>query len=555
MKDVTDDAGAPSSGADWLRLALPARRAAAWSHWLLVIAALGVVVPWMVAAITGNLAIPHNDSWSYSRSAEIFARSGSIHLMAWGNMTLIGQIVLVGPLGTSISTQQTVVAVLAVVVLYCVYTLVSEALDTRRAAFATALTAIWPGFGLLATSFMTDIPALAGTFGALALGRVALRCDSRRLFYFSLVVAFWATSVREQALAAPFVVVVYGLLTADRRTHLKRRELIEATVVFVVLLLPFVYWRSHLPNADNPHMVLTPARYWPLLRVLAPEIWFSLAYGLSPAVLLTVRPQRWGPGAWVMAVLIAALAVHLLSTGGGFILGNYMSPWGEYQPVIGGLREEFGGRLPEVFNCVAAVSGVLMAGTVVERWRRVDPVLGVFTLFTGVATVLVAAGGLLAFDRYLVAMIPGLLAIILAEPIRSNVLPNGIQHRVERLTRGIAVPGCVAAFGFVAVISGLMICNAFGFDIARWHAGEQIASSTGLPRDRIDAGLEWRGTYAPQTLASVLTPCAELLASSVTEPHYTFVHSFSYKTFLLSGHSELYEYNTHAAGCPKALTG
>ena len=525
-----------------------------WSNWLIPVAVLGVLIPLGFAIATGNIAIPHNDSWSYSRTAEIFAHSWTIHLVDWANMTLIGQVVMLGPLGSSIVVQQITVALLSLVVLYCVYDLVSDVLGAERAAFATLITAFWPGFGLLATSFMTDIPALAGTFGALAVGRHAIRRDSPRLFYLSLVIAFWAATIREQSLAAPAVVIVYGLLTRHERTRLGAKQLIGGAVLFGVLLLPLLAWRSGLPNADNPVINTAAGPYWRLLRTLAPRLYFTVAFGVSPAVALTVRPLRWRWPSWLAAGIAAAVAIAVIrSPGGELFAGNYLSPYGEYTPVMGGYRIEFGGHMPEIFNDVFAVSGILMAGTLAERWRRAEPMLTAFTLITAVITVLIGSGGLGLYDRYLLALIPGTLAITLAKPGRFET--GDWRERYDRAFAVVCKPLSAAAFLFLAVISVLMIGNAFGFDIARWHAGQSLTKSTRLAAGRVNAGLEWNGYHGADGIIALPAPCVELLSSANPgAPNWTLMRTFPYRTFLLSGHSELYAYNTHAPGCPKSLT-
>jgi hypothetical protein len=45
---------------------------------ILLIAAIcfGVLLPFLIALSSGNLAIPHNDAWSHSRIAKTFADTG-----------------------------------------------------------------------------------------------------------------------------------------------------------------------------------------------------------------------------------------------------------------------------------------------------------------------------------------------------------------------------------------------------------------------------------------------------------------------------------------------
>jgi hypothetical protein len=159
----------------------------------------------------------------------------------------------------------------------------------------------------------------------------------------------------------------------------------------------------------------------------------------------------------------------------------------------------------------------------------------------------IASGGLGLFDRYLLALAPGTLAIVLTTPGRET---TDARKRLDHFSGLVTAPVAAATFLFVTVISALIIANGFSFDIASWHAGQAIVKRTGLPADKVNAGLDWIGS---QGLYGLPATCVVLSNSPVSTP-YTSVRSYSYRTFLLSGDSELYEYNTHAPGCPKSLS-
>jgi 4-amino-4-deoxy-L-arabinose transferase-like glycosyltransferase len=564
--------------------ALPETIAAPWSWWLAPALALGVLIPLAVAAITGNLAIPHNDSWAASKIAETFANTGTIKLVNWNEMSLIGQVVMLGPLGSSIVNQQIAVAVLALVLLFCAYDLVRPSLPTKYAGFATLLFAIWPGFALLATSFMTDVPQMAATFGSLCVGRYALKRDSPRLFYLSLLIAFWGTTIREEAILAPVAVIIYGFFTDTTRTRLKRRQLLTAAGGFVLLLLIFLGWRSGLPQANNPP-VLLGAVYKVLIRVkdITPKLYYTLALGISPAVFLTARPMRWSKTSWWVAalVLLEAYNFGLTTTGNAFFTGNYLTSNGAYAAVLSGIRSVFGPAPMIALVDIAAISGALLAGTLAERWRwrRVDPVLGIFTGLTVVAFLLFAWNGLGLFDRYVVVLVPFALSLVLAQ--RPAQGPDAaIAHEPERrrIDRGRVVGRVLAggSLAYLVVIGALLAANSFSFDIARWHAAQKLVRSTDVPASQIDAGLEWLGMHRRQPV--IYSPTADKLnlgqeglwqkrptcINLATSPppagtNWVQISMFRYRTFLVSGSSYLYAYYTdqpgkphrHATGCPK----
>lgn len=70
---------------------------------LLVLVLVGL--PLAQAAVTGALSIPHNDAWSHARIARTFAETGQIRLVGWNRSALIGQVVVLGPLGGSVVAQ------------------------------------------------------------------------------------------------------------------------------------------------------------------------------------------------------------------------------------------------------------------------------------------------------------------------------------------------------------------------------------------------------------------------------------------------------------------
>ena len=101
-------------------------RCLAWRHLLPVLPVAGVLClcvgwPVLLAVLTGSLAIPHNDAWAHSLIAQHYARSGSVELTGWNRNALVGQIVVLGPLGSSMIARQLFVAVLASVGLLATY--------------------------------------------------------------------------------------------------------------------------------------------------------------------------------------------------------------------------------------------------------------------------------------------------------------------------------------------------------------------------------------------------------------------------------------------------
>lgn len=528
----------------------------------------GIVLPLLAAALTGNLSIPHNDAWSYSRIAQTFGRTGRITLLGWNRSSLVGQFVVLGPLAASLVVQQVFVALLGIVALLCVYDLLGARLGGPRAALATLVLALWPGFGLLATSFMADVPALASAAGSLALGRRALERDSRLLLGLSLAVGLWGSTIRAQSLAAPAAVLLLALVTYRSRIRTGPVAVLVGGAAFAVLFLAFTAWHGTLPDGDPP-AVATVHSTLDTTANLAVQSFFTLALPLAPAVLLTARPWAWGRAALITALGTAAVAVIALHDfrADGFFLGNYLSPDGAYSAVMepGDHRVVLSRHVWWLIVALAMVSGPLLAGSLVQRWRCIDPLLGLFTAVTAAGTAGTALTGQTVYDRYLIALAPAVLAALLASQPESRAKPqlSAAQRLDERIPVRLNRIAAAAAGAFIALVSFALAANAFGYDSARWRAAQQVAA-TGVPADSIDAGLEWLGNHAPDGMTnrhpaaaagldwepyfSDQPPCY-VVTSDLHEPSWTLDRTVGYRTFLIAGESKLYVYATHANGC------
>lgn len=526
--------------------------------WLVVICLVGVGLPVAVAAVTGNLAIPHNDAWSYSRIAQTFARTGHITLLGWNRTSLIGQVVLLGPLGSSLTAQQVAVAVLATVLIYCVYDLVGVSATAGGALIAAGLVTTWPGFASLATSFMTDIPYLAAAFAALVLGRRALIADSRTLFLSALFVGLWASTIREQAIAAPIAVLAWAAITSRTRRNLSMRIVVFACLAGAALFVGFLLWRQALPHGDHPHVTLTAGYFLGSLRRQIPGEYLTLALPLTPAIALVARPRQWKRAEWCAAGVGCALVV--MGWRSGFFFGNYLSQTGEYSGVLLGSHVVIGSGLWHVVMAIGAFGGVLLPPTLLRTWRAVDPILGIFTVLTALAVAGTGAIGQGIFDRYLLALVPGVLAAVLARDTNGHSAGQDPSRALSRIAAVASVVG-------VLVLSMLLAANAYAFDIARWHAAEQIARK-GIPAFRIDAGLEWLGWHSPhgvinryparrddgfEPMFSHSLSCIVLSSAPLgrigARRKWSAEREYRYQTFLLAGSAVLYVYATHARGC------
>jgi hypothetical protein len=367
---------------------------------LLVAAAVGV--PLAISSWSGSLGIPHNDAWAYDQVATWFARTGHIHLVGWGSMFLVGQIVVLGPLAKFIVAQHLFVAATAAVALVATYMLLAPRIGRRGALLGSAVIAAWPGFGVLATSFMTDVPAFAAMMLTLALGDAALRRSSLRLLAGALAAGIWAFTIREQAVAALVAVSVAAL--ADRTTRARTAAVV---VPFATLCVGLEAWRRGLPNGDAPKLHLMPAAA--VGHALASG-WFTLALPLLPAT-VTIATERWRRRSWVAANTAVAVGLFLLTV--GFFVGNYLSATVAFAD---GNAPRLIPGLPYLLVLLAGlISGAVLAGAVVERWRRLDTLLGTFTVLSVAILMVETALGQTLFDRYLIVLAPGCFALCMGD--------------------------------------------------------------------------------------------------------------------------------------------
>ncbi len=439
---------------------------------LLAVLAIGVGVPVALAVWTGSIRIPHNDTWSYSKIAQVFARTGQIHLLGWNRSALIGQVVVLGPLDRWIWAQQVAMGVLALIGLLLTYRILARRLAPTPAVLGTALVAAFPGFGLLSTSFMEDIPAFVAAVGCLAVADYALERRSTGLVGVSLLIGLLGATVREEVIAAPAAVVVAALIAFGRR---RVPAILSMAALGLVAMGAFEIWRTGLPHDDRPHVKLS------LLACVdgTARGYLTIALLLSPALLLSGRIRRPSRLSAASSALGAAIGittvVHFRSTS---FLGNYLASSGAYSSADIGKRVIIPSAVMGVLIALALVAGTLLPAIVVSGWRDLDPLLLVFAVLTIVGSMVEFLANQLVLDRNLmVLLVPGTV-LLLRGPIRPGRLWRGM---VPHLGLGI--------------VSLLLCANALARDAAVWDEANNLVAQ-GVPATSIDAGLDWVGYHA-----------------------------------------------------------
>ncbi|WP_034261499.1 glycosyltransferase family 39 protein [Actinospica robiniae] len=541
-------------------------------RWLLAALAAGVVLPLIVAVVTGGLSIPHNDGWAYSRIAAHFAHTGDVDLVGWNRSALIGQFALLGPLAAHVTAQQTFVVVLALVGLVSVYDLLIRSLGPRNAGIATLMLALWPGFGLLDTSFITDVPALAATFLCLAVGRRALARDSLVLFGLAIIAGFWGTTIRAQALAAPVALLLYAALTRHSRARVRLLAAGACAVAFAVGFAVFNAWFEGLPGGDLPPYRLVSS---PLGTAVSTTLqsYFTVALPAAPAVFWAARPRSWSRAARCTALVTAALSfVAVLHFRQGLFPGNYLAQEGSYAHASVSVSTVLPDWFWLLLSAIALVSGSLLAGLIAHKARQADKLVAVFTVTFTAGTIGTFLLGEFVYDRYLIEILPGMLAVaLLPEPISllaqrtaTGEAPAASSRRPPASAAWTRRISALAAGLLVGCAGLILLTDGLSTDEQQWNAAAALQAS-GVPAMRIDAGLDWLGFHDSGSVIN-RSPAVEdrplgyftdqpacyvvSQAAETAQRGWSLAEVTAFQRFLLVGTAHEYVYATHAAGCP-----
>jgi len=285
-----------------------------------------------VSAATGSLVIPHDDSWSYIKVATQFWHTGHFHLQGFGQMFLLGQIVTSVPLMAVFGARPVALnvygALAGALFLGCSYVLARSAVGRRRALFVIAGLSVFPGFGLLSATFMTDLPSAGTALLCLTLGLRAIRLRSPWWWAACLVAGFWAFTIREQTIAALVAVTVACLCTPS----LSRRFRIAAaggTAAVLAASAVLEHVRHQMANADVPPFGLSTLRLDRLPPSLLPMLFDCGLFLLPLAVwsLATLRSRQLRRPARIVGWVLGIAAVGIvLPQHHHLTVGNYFDP-------------------------------------------------------------------------------------------------------------------------------------------------------------------------------------------------------------------------------------
>ncbi|WP_336639706.1 glycosyltransferase family 39 protein [Micrococcus luteus] len=445
-----------------------------------------VVLPAIVAGTAGALWIPHNDSWAHSRIAASFAETGRVHLVGFNRASMVGMMVPLGSLASSVVGQHVFVMLCGAAMIGFSYGTARRVLPRGRSLLVAALVGVAPGFALLSTSYMTDVPMMAGIAGGLYFGARYLDGGGVLNLIGSMAFGLWATTVREQGLAAVAAVAVTAWLVRRDR----RRVIFVASLVTLVAIAAFEVWRRSQPGDDPPMVDPTVGG---AVRALAMGV-MTLMFVCSPAVLLGATKPR-SAAAWsfgTAGALTTAGLVFLL--GRGALLGNYLAADGAYMAMSHGARDTVPGWLLWCAAGLAILAGTTVAalcGDVVARARRrpgrpwrpagqpVVLLMASFLLIYLAGITVQTFSGQAMFERYLYPLIVPLSVLVL------------------RATRTRAAQRAAAATAALIVVAStaLVTLHTWSSTGVVWQAAEELVAEGLAPQD-VDAGFAWVGLHS-----------------------------------------------------------
>jgi hypothetical protein len=449
-----------------------ARPHAELGAWLALVAVM--TAPWLILFVTippGAQDFPLNDDWAFSKGAFAFAQGEGIHYQGWASMPLLGQwlwawpfIQVFGPAHAALRLSTILASWVAILAFFDLLRR-EVGLPAMSAAFTAAALALNPGFLLLADTFMTDVPALAFSLAALALYRRALDTQNRGVLLAAAVAATIGAVTRQSAVVAPASAAL--LLWRDRA--LARRPLWNLGVVLpvaagVAVALWFNQRADVIPRA--PQLPNDPLTIFKVLPALGLAI-------LPAAVWAPVFRPVWRLG--LALVVTGGAAAYLYA-----VHGLWFPYRGDWLPESTHMLGFYPLLLPlagQWLTFAGAVGSACLLVRLVD-WFRTCSRPGALALYTLLQLPLLAVAPVV-YDRYLVVLLPGALAVTTATSPPAK----------GRQLAGLAMLVLYGALG-TAVMHDWLAWNS-----ARWQLGRE-AVSRGIPATDIEGGFEWDGYYS-----------------------------------------------------------
>jgi hypothetical protein len=530
--------------------------------------ALAVVgLSWVLGAVGGVVGVPRTGGWAYELIALDLHKTGHIHLVGYGQMTLVGLAAWAQPWMWVFGHHRWVVelssSALMVAGLYGAQRLARVVLSFAGSMFIVACVAAYPGVLRDASSFMTDGPALGLHVMVLLAGVGLIRARVERQSAWLVLVWFlglFAFSVRELTFAAPAAVLAMAVFSGQRL--LRRRAIVTGAALIVCCAVLWV-WRHQLPGGqpyDGP-----PATIVLTTKLLGGVL--AVGLGLAPVIGLTWR--RWWPvrhrvgrriglAMGVLVVALPAVIGRVRHEHVWWLVGDYIQANG-----MNGDKLVTAGRRPiaiprwgwDALLAVALISSGVLIMLLIEwvadrrtdtsgpdRTREdVDATEHLTTAMllwhdAGYAALLAiaAVGNGVIFDRYLwPLLISGSIVIL------HRFAPRDVTAR-----RSAGAVGGVL-LGGMAVAALALTANSDAYDGARWRAASDAVTNGSAPNE-VDAGFEWIGTYRPNL------HCIWVVPTPLPPGQGVEIARRDFHPMLVGPSAQLYVYRVAGPGCPPA---
>jgi hypothetical protein len=435
----------------------------------------------------GRQEFPLVDDWAYAKGAFAFARGEGIHYYHQPSMPLLGQWLLAYPLikitGESHAALRLLTVTLSIIGTLAFYDLLRREVRLSRAgaSFTAAALALNPIVFIMSGTFMSDTPAFSLSLIALALYSRALREGSLAMLASAAAVATLATITRQNAVVTP---LVSGILLCRNRALRWQQAWHAGVWLPLVIGVAVNAWFAARPDAVALHPVIHP-----VMTIVLRLIKISLYIGLTVLPLLALCPGATSGNRFFVALVIVADAsififIILYQFMNYYFIGLFpyltcmITRWGTLEDdfYVAGTRPLMMGRgVQALLTVLACIGWAALADRATARIRDGFLANPLF-LFT-VLHVLILLISPTLFDRYLIVLIPGALALAAEPPIRAR-WPLGL--------------GVLALF---AVCSAGLTHDLLAWNSARWEVGRR-ALARGISVDDIEGGFEWDSWYS-----------------------------------------------------------
>lgn len=436
-----------------------------------------------------SLQIPHNDSWAHSKIAQNLAQTGNIQLVNFNRASLIGMIFPVALLGGSVIVGNLFSTFCALLITYWIYLLCRENGGRYWSFTGILLLLFLPGFLLLSTSFMSDIPMLTGIVGCLYFAQNYTQNFKKSSLFLSLVLGLWGATVREQAIA---VLAAVAIALWIHRTH--RKIAYMYGVIGVTLFIIFEWWRRSLPYDDPP------------------EASFDFGYGIRAAIMFVIivgfvafplllpsfLQNKYSPQQLVLMLLLSVPSLLLVvKAKSGALIGNYIAVKGAYFGQVLGDRP----GIPDGILGVVACIGALMSGpfiyVLMSQYRKSNRIFVIFIVVYFAGTVAQSITGQGVFDRYMIPVFAVALPLLVA---------NNSQVQEEKRTLKIQKLGGAVCTVALAAVSSAIFLEASASQGALWATAERVSVEKNIDAKNIDAGWNWVGIHSDDYVGSREVP-------------------------------------------------